>query len=131
MYIITAVGSDHPGMAHAVAQRLSEAGCNIEDTTMTRLSGEFAMILIVSPPAGVTPEALCDLLGPLRESHGLFINCNHIDAARAETVPGERWMLSVYGPEKSGLVAQVTGVLAEHGANITDVQTRVASGGTL
>lgn len=131
MIIITAVGSDHPGMAHAVAQRLAEADCNIEDTTMTRLSGEFAMILIVSPPAGTSPQAVSELLEPLRESHGLFINCNRIDEAHAEAASGERWMLSVYGPEKRGLVARVTGALAEHGANITDVQTRVASGGAL
>ena len=131
MIIITAVGNDHPGMAHAVAQRLAEADCNIEDTTMTRLSGEFAMILIVSPPATVTPETLSHVLEPLRHSHGLFISCNRIDDERAEPEPGERWMLSVYGPEKRGLVAHITGVLAAHKANITDVQTRVASGGAL
>ena len=50
MFIITAVGPDQPGMAHALAQRLFDAGCNLEDTTMTRLSGQFAMILVVSAP---------------------------------------------------------------------------------
>ncbi|HEX8834240.1 MAG TPA: ACT domain-containing protein, partial [Abditibacteriaceae bacterium] len=65
MIIITAVGADQPGMAHAVVSRLAEAGCNIEDTTMTRLSGEFAMILIVSPPEGVAVENLQQLLQPI------------------------------------------------------------------
>ena len=131
MIIITAVGSDHPGMAHAVAQCLADSNCNIEDTTMTRLSGEFAMILIVSPPPGASPQSLSELLEPIRQSHGLFINCNTIDEAHIDAPAGERWMLSVYGPEKRGLVARITGVLAARRANITDVQTRVASGGAL
>ncbi|HEX8552053.1 MAG TPA: ACT domain-containing protein [Abditibacteriaceae bacterium] len=132
MIIITAVGADRPGMAHAVAALLSHSGCNIEDTTMTRLSGEFAMILIVSPPQSTTPETLAQTLAPLEQSHGLFISCRDIDDdAVTQKAAGERWMLSVYGPEKSGLVARVTEVLANRQANITDVQTRVASGGAL
>ena len=132
MIIITAVGADRPGMAHAVASLLSASGCNIEDTTMTRLSGEFAMILIVSPPANISPETLVQTLAPLETSHGLFISCRAFDAESArQNAAGERWMLSVYGPEKSGLVARVTEVLAKGNANITDVQTRVASAGAL
>jgi glycine cleavage system transcriptional repressor len=132
MIIITAVGSDRPGMAHGLATLLSESGCNIEDTTMTRLSGEFAMILIVTPPLDLAVEDLAQRLAPLQSSHGLFINCRDIDDEdedNASALP--RYILSVYGPEAKGLVARVTGVLAEHGANITDVQTRVASAGTV
>jgi glycine cleavage system transcriptional repressor len=132
MIIITAVGSDRPGMAHALVSILSDAGCNIEDTTMTRLSGEFAMILIVTPPQGVPVEELSQRLSPLEQSHGLFINCRDIrdeEDDSNEAVP--RYVLSVYGPEAKGLVARITGVLADNGVNITDVQTRVASAGTV
>lgn len=130
MLIISAVGPDRPGMAHAVAQVLFTAGCNIEDTTMTRLSGEFAMILIVTPPAGATRDQIAALLAPVEVSHGLFISCRAIDVepeTEAQVLP--RYMVSVYGPEAAGLLARVTGVLASQGANITDVQTRVASAG--
>ncbi|HEX8235844.1 MAG TPA: ACT domain-containing protein [Abditibacteriaceae bacterium] len=132
MIIITAVGTDRPGMAHALVSILSDAGCNIEDTTMTRLSGEFAMILIVTPAQGVPVEELSKRLSPLEQSHGLFINCRDI---RDEEPDGDeilpRYILSVYGPEARGLVARITGVLAHNGVNITDVQTRVASAGTV
>jgi glycine cleavage system transcriptional repressor len=132
MIIITAVGRDHPGMAHAVASTLAALGCNIEDTTMTRLSGEFAMILIVSPPPDVDVERLSSTLAPLEASHGLFISCRDIeDEGDDDTVQLPHYLLSVYGPERSGLVSHITGVLAEHGVNITDVQTRVASAGAV
>ena len=130
MIIITAVGKDHPGMAHALASRLAALGCNIEDTTMTRLSGEFAMILIVSLGQNASIDSVVNELAPLENSHGLFLNVRDIDdEIEAPNEDAPRYMLSVYGPERSGLVAHITGVLARHGANITDVQTRVASGG--
>ena len=127
MFIITAVGPDQPGMAHALAQRLFDAACNLEDTTMTRLSGQFAMILAVTPPADLTLNALQTLLAPLRESHGLTIEI----APAVSDVAGEgpRHILTAYGPETSGLLARVTQVLAERAVNVTDVQTRVASAG--
>ena len=134
MFIITAVGADRPGMAHAVAKVLSDAGYNIEDTTMTRLSGEFAMILIVSSPPqfAATLDDLQQRLAPLEDSHGLFIACRaFVPEAHAISATGERYILSIYGPENRGLVARITGVLASCGVNISDVQTRVASGGAM
>jgi glycine cleavage system transcriptional repressor len=132
MIILTAVGRDRPGMAHAVAQILADAGCNIEDTTMTRLAGEFAMILIVTPPAEIALEDLQSRLAPLENSHGLYISIRDIP----EEVPlavqdAPRFIVSAYGLERAGLLAGVTDVLAEHSVNITDVQTRVASAGTV
>ncbi len=127
MFIITAVGPDQPGMAHALAQRLFDAQCNLEDTTMTRLSGQFAMILVVAPPDDLELEALEDQLQSLHESHGLLI-----EIAPADSVPsteGPRHILTAYGPETSGLLARVTQVLAERNVNVTDVQTRIASAG--
>jgi len=130
MTIITAVGRDRPGMVAAISQKLLDANCNIEDATMTRLSGEFAMILVVDNPAGLSTPALRETLASLEESHGLHLSCNDFDDAEqanaAEESPA-RYVLSAYGPDRTGLVARVAGVLAAHGANITDLQTRMAS----
>lgn len=127
MFIITAVGPDSPGMAHALAQRLFDAGCNLEDTTMTRLSGQFAMIIAVAPPDDLSLDELESRLAPLRDSHGLTIDIVAATAAQAAEKP--RHILTAYGPETSGLLARVTQVLAERGVNVTDVQTRIASAG--
>src|SRR5687768_13196404 len=113
MIIITATGRDRPGMVAALSQILFEANCNIEDTTMTRLSGEFAMILVVSPPHGASTRDLAELLKPLRESHGLHIVCSELDRDAIQSTPDDatRFILSVYGADKTGLVARITRVL--------------------
>lgn len=129
MIIITATGRDRPGMVAAISQKLFEANCNIEDTTMTRLSGEFAMILVVAPATGINASGLLAQLASLQDSHGLQIHCNAFEDDEAD---GEdeapRYILSVYGPDRTGLVANVAQVLASHSVNITDLQTRVAAG---
>lgn len=130
MFIVSAVGRDRPGMAHALAQALFESGCNLEDTTMTRLSGEFAMILIVSPPPGFAMPDLQEKLRPLETSHGLWVSLRDIedeDEAVEENAP--RFIVTAYGPDNTGLLARMAGVFAVQGVNLTDVQTRLAGNG--
>jgi glycine cleavage system transcriptional repressor len=132
MIILTAVGPDRPGMAHALSRILADAGCNIEDTTMTRLAGEFAMILIVTPPANLSLADFQARLAPLETSHDLWINVRDIpDEAPMEEKEAPRFIVSAYGADQAGLLSGMTGVFAEHNVNITDVQTRVASHGAV
>lgn len=131
MILITASGRDRPGMVAAIAQKLFEANCSIQDATMTRLSGEFAMILVVAPSLALSLLALSKSLAPLHDSHGLKINLSPIEPREEDEFFEDhiaRYMLSVYGPDHTGLVAGVSQVLAEKKVNITDLQTRVAGG---
>lgn len=42
--ILTAFGHDQPGIVAAITSGLFQLGCNIEDTCMTQLRGEFTMM---------------------------------------------------------------------------------------
>src|SRR5258705_226845 len=42
---------------------------------------------------------------------------------------GSSWALSLYGADKPGIVHRVTKLLADHGANIVDLSTRVVGPG--
>ena len=46
--VITALGKDQPGIVNQLSRTILEAGCNVEDSRMTVLGGEFALILLVS-----------------------------------------------------------------------------------
>ena len=51
-FAVSVFGRDRPGIVAAVTRVLADAGCNLEDTSMTILRGHFAMMLVVAGPAG-------------------------------------------------------------------------------
>jgi len=46
--VITAIGKDRPGIVDKLTKTILDIGCNIEDSRMTVLGGEFAILLLVS-----------------------------------------------------------------------------------
>lgn len=128
--MLTAFGQDRPGMVAALAEGLFRLGCNIEDTCMTRLRGEFAMMVMVRLPPDLPPDRLAERLTPYSAPLGLTLLCREVPPAVAERAgDGEaetpQFILSVYGADHPGIVAQVARCVADHGGNITDMNTRV------
>jgi glycine cleavage system transcriptional repressor len=126
--MLTAFGEDRPGIVAALTDGLYRLGCNIEDTCMTRLRSEFAMMLMVRLPEGLSAEQIPQLLTPHTSHLTLTILCRALPSGVAERTGepvGQTYMLSVYGADHPGIVARVAGVLASHQASITDMNTRV------
>ena len=48
-YILTAFSQDRPGIVADISQVIYENACNLEDSAMINLGGEFAVILLFSP----------------------------------------------------------------------------------
>lgn len=46
--VLSALGSDRPGIVNQLAKVASTNGCNIEDSRMTVLGGEFTMLMLLS-----------------------------------------------------------------------------------
>jgi len=46
--VITAVGDDRPGIVNDLTKHISDSDCNIADSRMSILGGEFALILLLS-----------------------------------------------------------------------------------
>ena len=126
--MLTAFGQDRPGIVAAVAEGLFQLCCNIEDTCMTRLRGEFAMMVMVKLPSELLPDHLATSVARFTEPLGLTVLCREVpkEAATPQScsdIPA--YMLSVYGADRPGIVAKVARIVAEHDGNITDVNTRV------
>ena len=120
---ITVVGHDRPGIIAAAAEALATCGMNLEDSSMTLLRWHFAMTLVC---AGEAPaDAVRDALTPLAASG--------LDVAVREVVPDPEvpaatatHLVTVYGADRLGIVARLVGVVAEAGANVTDLTTRLS-----
>lgn len=120
-------------MVAALSSILAEQQCNLEDCAMTRLGGQFAMILMVQLPPQLTRQQMEPLFRELQTSHGLTVHCDDAEenAVAQDTSPTPRHMLTVYAQDRPGLLSTVSQILAEKKVNITDVQTRLASAGAL
>ena len=120
------LGLDRPGIVAAVTRVLADAGCNLEDASMTILRGHFAMMLLVSGPAPLQAAALERALAPVGERLDLQLSVRPVtDTVNAAQPGGDRYVLTVYGADRPGLVARVAEALGARRVNITDLQARV------
>ena len=121
-YVVFTVGRDRPGIVAAVTGALYALGGNLLDTSMTVLSGHFAVALAVDAP--VDEATLVAALTPVADRLELGLSVLPISGGEHPRPAGPRFVVSVYGADHSGIVARVTALLAEHGVNIVDLETR-------
>ncbi|MPZ69290.1 MAG: ACT domain-containing protein [Actinobacteria bacterium] len=122
LYAVTVIGNDRSGIVAGVTKALYDTGCNLEDATSTILRGHFSMMLIVSSDAdaGRLRSALTDVAGDL----GVTITVAPVEEAALE-VDAPTHMVSVYGADHPGIVFRISQALADAGANVTDMTSRI------
>lgn len=123
--VLTGTGRDQVGIVARLTEALFELGCNLLDSSMTLLRGEFAIIVMVELPGKETLDALESKLASIEKSLGLTIHVRELTEAELQPgdAPSNPYLISVYGADKPGIVAGITRVLANLGINISDVQT--------
>jgi glycine cleavage system transcriptional repressor len=126
--VLTAVGRDRVGIVARVAEVFFELGCNLLDSSMTLLRGEFAIILMISVPDEQTRQDLAKRVCDLEQELGMNFHLRqlHADEMNDAEAEGNPHIISVYGADKPGIVSGITRELASLGVNITDVQTKYA-----
>lgn len=121
-FMLTLVGEDRPGIVATVTAALFEAGCNLGEAAMARLGGNFSVMLMVQ--YGGTLEALRAVVAPVAAGLGLHAHLDRIEGhLHRHLIPDVR--VTVYGADRAGIVAQVTGALTAAGCNILDLQSDV------
>lgn len=126
-FAVTAIGRDRPGIVAGLTGALRDLGGNLEDVSSTILRGHFAMMLVVDAPADVGAQALGERLEAAAEPLGVHVTVSDVEAGTPER-PSATHVLSVYGSDRPGIVASFAGLLAERGANITDLSCRLTGG---
>jgi len=121
--IISVIGPDRPGILAAVSQLLVELDCNIENARQTILQGEFAGIFIASIPKALMPVEIKDRMQNAVRPMGLTVHVK--DLTLSPFSPGracEPFVITTQGPDRKGLVAGITRILASYGVNVTNLQ---------
>lgn len=125
-HAITVLGHDRPGIIAETTGRLADLGLNLEDSSMTRLRGHFAMTLVCAGEAD--SETIAETLAPLSADGTLTVSVFGLPEEEAAEEQGSPYVLAVHGGDRPGIVASVVGEVAAVGGNITDLTTRLSGG---
>lgn len=82
-HVVTATGSDHPGIIHAVTHQLARHGVRVCDLQASRIPDDDAdlsvVMLEVAIPPSVDPDALTDALRAVGGERGLEVELRELD----------------------------------------------------
>ncbi len=121
-YMLTVVGADRPGIVARLTGALFAGGCHLGEAAMMRLGGNFSIMLMVRTDTDLA--ALEALVRPVADELALRIHADAIEGALHQHIePDVR--ITVHGADRAGIVAQVTGALAEAGLNILELESDV------
>ena len=69
-FALSAIGRDRPGIVADLAQLIYDCDCNLEDSSMTILGSEFAVLLLLT---GEAPDIAAALTAQSRRAWALLI----------------------------------------------------------
>jgi glycine cleavage system transcriptional repressor len=121
--VLSGLGPDRPGLAQAISEAAFETGCNILNSKMAVLGGEFAILLLLQGAQAALDE-LRNKISELQTSTGLTLATKSTTARNRDAFGAAiLYRLQVVGMDHPGIVFRVTRFLAEHGINITALDT--------
>ncbi|MEH6469702.1 MAG: ACT domain-containing protein [Halopseudomonas sp.] len=123
--ILTLIGPDKPGLVEMVSATLAEHHASWQQSSMSRLAGKFAGILIASVDSQQL-QPLTEALSRL-ESKGLKITIEADDKV-ADKREGQAISLELIGHDKPGIVRHISQALASHGISVDRLETAMVSG---
>ncbi len=121
--VISVIGQDRPGIVNALSERISELGLNIEDSRMTVLGGEFAVLMSVAgaeQPLG----QLQDYLSQLADS-GDFA-CLYRPTTDRPVTGSRTCHVQVASLDHPGIVHRVAGFFSARNINIRELETQTS-----
>ncbi|MBT8334826.1 MAG: amino acid-binding protein [Deltaproteobacteria bacterium] len=128
-FLLTAFSKDRPGIVADLSRVIYENGYNLEDSSMTNLAGEFAILLLLSAPSvnGVdAEEKLSSECRRLERDKGITA---YIRPVRQEMPKQKSNILTktihVEGLDQAGIVYKVSQFLADNGINISTLNTKM------
>lgn len=126
-FALSAIGRDRPGIVADLSQLIYECDCNLEDSSMTVLGTEFAVLLLLSGQGDDVRERLAAACKRLEWEKRLTVFFRPLESDPGG-VPREtdhaRYVLHATGLDKAGIVARVSRCLADHGISIRQMETQ-------
>jgi glycine cleavage system transcriptional repressor len=129
-YLLSAFSEDRPGIVASISQIIYENGCNLEDSAMTNLSGEFAILLLFSSLSngdnGELEAKMTAECRRLERDKGItaFIRPLDVDQQKPKTDVDLK-TIQVEGQDQAGIVYKISRYLADNQINISHLNSKV------
>lgn len=123
--VVSTIGKDRIGIVDDLSDSILEMECNVEESRMAVLGGEFAIILLISGK----PDYLDNLVAKLPktlEEIGLRAEVKLTTAPRPDT-ESRPYMLECVSLDTPGIVHSVSSLLRKHNINVEAMETDTAS----
>lgn len=119
--VITALGQDRPGIVNELSNTLFTHQLNIEDSRMSLLGGEFAILLLVTG----SEQAISQFIDRKQEAEtalnmSLMVKITETEEPSVSLIPYDVEVISIDYP---GIVHKLSNFFSGHQINIVDLET--------
>ncbi len=125
--VLLAIGLDKPGIVNLVSSFITGRGCNIEDSKMSVMGEDFALVLLFSGPFSSIEKVKAEIKD-LESAAGLTVLLKDTkapaDRPKEASLP---YIIETFGMDHPGIVNEVTGVLHKNKINVEDLETGVSN----
>ena len=119
--VISALGQDKPGIVNELSKIIFDAGCNILDSHMSVMGGEFTIMLMTEGNWNNLAK-LETALDPLGKKLDLIVSTKRTGdrSNKDQVLP---YAVEVVAVDHPGIVTQLTGFFSQHSINIEELRT--------
>ena len=118
--IISAIGSDRPGIVSELSGVITSHGGNVEESRMSRLGSDFAIIMLVT----VAPNWEESLEVALKSITELTITTK--PTKLLQVGDGRQFSINLNGADNEGIVKVLSKYLAKKSINILEMETHIS-----
>jgi glycine cleavage system regulatory protein len=112
--ILSAVGSDRPGLTQSLADAVLAAGGNWLESHLSRLGGKYVGSVLVE----IDEDKLPTLERQIAEVDAAGLHVSIAPAGEEPSATGHPLTIDLVGQDRTGIVRELTAVLAKLGVNI-------------
>lgn len=118
--VIATVAEDRPGLVSELSAIVTSLGLNIEDSRMTVLGGEFAVLMSVSGEDAALENLDAQLQSQAAAGGFAFLYRKTSDRPRVQQ---QLFAVNVEAMDHPGIVSRVTGFFSDRSVNIRELST--------
>lgn len=125
--VITALGTDRPGIVNTITRHVSSCGCNIEDSRLAMLGEEFTFIMLLS--GGWNAIAQIESTLPLKGAElDLLIVMKRTNAQEQPATPTTVWV-TVEVDDSPHIIERYTDLFDSHQMTLAELASKTQPAG--